>query len=337
MQVAIIGATGAVGREMLKDLSASPHAGRLKRVAAFASSKSAGSRVEFGASTLVVEEFSVSKLKGFDYALMSAGGAFSREFAELIVSQGTTVIDNSSAWRMNPKYPLVVPEVNGDILKTVKKPTLVANPNCSTIQLVCALKPLADAFGLKGVNVATYQSVSGTGNKGIAELGEQVEKHLRFQPIEAKVYRQPIAFNVLPAIDVIDSAGHCFEEEKMVRETRRILDHASLDILATTARVPTIHCHCEAVTVDLGRDVTVPEVLECFKSGKGLVVYESAGHETFPTPRSVVGDHRVHISRVRLPLEASRSSKVQFWIVADNLKKGASTNAVQILDQFESR
>ena len=298
-----------------------------------ASPRSAGEKITFRGKNIEVRVYDLPSLKGVKYAMMSAGGKFSKEHTPSIVEQGTTVIDNSSAWRMHQDVLLVVPEVNGGVLKKVgNRPTIIANPNCSTIQLVVALKPFQDSIGIDMVQVSTYQSVSGTGQKGIKELGDQVSAHLRFAEPEPRVYAQPIAFNVLPAIDVLDAYGHCFEEEKMVRETRKILDLKTLDILATTARVPTFNCHCESVAVKLKKPISREAALKLFRESKGITLVEDNDHAAFSTPRNVVGEASVFINRVRLPLDQQESNWVQFWIVADNLKKGAATNAVQILE-----
>ncbi len=329
MKVAIVGATGAVGREMLRDLEES----KLKdiQLGVFASARSKGSKVTFRNKTHEVETFSALALKGIPYVLMSAGGGFSREFSQALVAQGSTVIDNSSAFRMDESVALVVPEVNGKILNATK-PQIIANPNCSTIQMVVALKPLADLFGIDMVHVSTYQSVSGTGQKGIAELGAQLEAQMKFQDPEPKVYAQPIAFNLLPGIDVFDDTGHCYEEIKMVKETRKIMGLPGLDVMATTVRVPTFHCHGETVNVRLNREITRDEALAAFRGAKGLVLNEKDDHASQPTPRTATGDQRVFVSRVRLPYGQAKSRWLQFWNVADNLKKGAATNAVQILE-----
>jgi aspartate-semialdehyde dehydrogenase len=332
-RVAIVGATGAVGREMIRDLEASA----LKdiEVRLFASPRSKGAKVLFRGKTHEVEAFSVDALKGIRWVLMSAGGAFSKEHSPALVAGGATVIDNSSAWRMDDAVPLVVPEVNAAALGPAReRPMIVANPNCSTIQMVVALKPLADRFGLEMVQVATYQSVSGTGQKGIAELSGQLEAQMKFQDPVVSAYAQPIAFNLLPGIDVFDAAGHCNEEVKMVRESRKILGLPGLDVLASTVRVPTFHCHGEMVNARLTRSVTRTEVLNALRDAPGLVLNETDDHKAQPTPRAVTGDPRVFVSRVRLPYGQTSSPWVQFWNVADNLKKGAATNAVQILEKL---
>jgi aspartate-semialdehyde dehydrogenase len=330
MKVAIIGATGAVGREMVKDLEDSSV--KDIELTLYASPRSAGAKIPFRNKTHDVKAFSVEALAGTKYALMSAGGAFSREFSRALVAQGTTVIDNSSAFRMADDVLLVVPEVNAHVLKRDAKPQIIANPNCSTIQMVVALKPLQDQFGIELVNVSTYQSVSGTGQKGISELAAQLEARFKFQEVTPKVYAQEIAFNLLPGIDVFDEQGHCFEEVKMVKETRKIMELPGLEILAQTVRVPTFNCHGEAVTVRLKRAVTRAEALKAFAGAKGVVLNTVDDHKSQPTPLTTAGDQRVFVSRVRLAHGASSSAWLQFWNVADNLKKGAASNAVQILE-----
>jgi aspartate-semialdehyde dehydrogenase len=332
MKIAIIGATGAVGREMVADLEESSIQSIV--LGLFASQRSAGEMISFRGKAHEVKAFELNALRGFDYCLMSAGGAFSRQNARAIADLGVTVVDNSSAWRMVDGILLVVPEVNGHLLKNLPKGSIIANPNCSTIQMVVALKPLYDAFGIDQVHVSTYQSVSGTGQKGIRELSSQVEAALKFSDQKPQVYAQPIAFNVLPAIDVLDGSGHCFEEEKMVRETRKIFGQSDLEILATTVRVPVYHCHCESVAVRLSRDVSRAELLDKMSAFAGLTVHAMDDHAAFPTPRTVAGDRSVHVARVRTPIDRGRSNWAQFWIVADNLKKGAATNAVQILESI---
>ena len=329
MKVAIIGATGAVGREMVSDLESCD----IKdiEVGFFASERSAGEQIQFRGKMREVKAFRPERVAGFDFCLMSAGGAFSRQNAKSIAELGVTVIDNSSAWRMVDEVPLVVPEVNGEILRGLSRGSIIANPNCSTIQMVVALKPLLDRFGIEQVHVSTYQSVSGTGQKGIRELSSQVEASFKFADKAPEVYAQPIAFNVLPAIDVLDGSGHCFEEEKMVRETRKIFGMPNLDVLATTVRVPVYHCHSESVAVKLRDTVSRKEVVECMSQFAGVTMHLDDDHAKFPTPRGVAGSPGVHVARIRLPLGCERSQWVQFWVVADNLKKGAATNAVQIL------
>ena len=329
INIAVIGATGAVGREMLAELEDSHF--KDINLGLFASPRSAGDTMTFRDKTYEVAAFSLAGVKGYENCLMSAGGAFSRQHSKAIAEQGATVIDNSSAWRMTDGIPLVVPEVNAEALNNWKT-GIIANPNCSTIQLVVPLKALHDAFGIEQVNVSTYQSVSGTGQKGVKELSTQMEAQYKFGEVKAEVYAQPIAFNVLPAIDVLDANAHCFEEEKMVRETRKILTLPQLDVMATTVRVPVFHCHCESVTVRLNKKVNRAEALEVLSKMKGIKLHTENNHAAFPTPRSVAGERDIHVARVRTPIDQERSNYLQFWVVADNLKKGAATNAVQILE-----
>lgn len=334
MKVAVIGATGAVGREMISDLEDSSLD---IEVVPLASARSEGAVVEFRGKVVKVRSFSLAGVKDCEFALLSAGGDFSRANAIGIAGAGPVVIDNSSAWRMDPDVPLVVPEVNsGELAAGRPGKGIVANPNCSTIQLVVPLAILKNAFGIQQVHVATYQSVSGTGQKGIAELAQQVQGHFTFKEPAPQVYRQPVAFNLLPAIDRIDTQGHCFEEEKVIRETRRILGMPALDVFATTVRTPTFHCHGEAVSVRLSRKVKLDEAKSVFRDAAGIHFVDTDDIGEMPTPRKVAGDRGVWVSRVRLPLDAVESDWLQFWVIADNLKKGAATNAVQILERLAS-
>ena len=312
--VGVIGATGAVGRTMLEQLLANG----FTRLTAFASRRSAGQQLTIADRQLTVQEFSPEACAKIDYLLVSAGGDFARAHLKHLATT-SVCIDNSSAFRMADDVPLVVPEVNCSILD-VSKP-IIANPNCSTIQLVVPLFYLAKEFVLKRVTVATYQSVSGAGQRGIEELttGKQ------------QTFAQPIANNILPAIDRFDETGHCFEEIKMVQETRKILDLPQLPVQATTVRVPVVYGHSEAVTIDLGCSVSKDQVIDCLKGQLGLQVVDCQDHATLPTPLTVAGSDDIYVTRIRLPHGEQRSSIVQLFIIADNLRKGAATNAVQIL------
>lgn len=334
MKVAIIGATGAVGREMVEDLAESSLKGI--EVGFFASARSEGQSIEFRGTRQAVKAFQVESLRGYDFALMSAGGSFSKEFSPKLAEIGVTVIDNSSAWRQDKDVALVVPEVNASMLDTYKG-RIIANPNCSTIQMVVALNPLQKAFGLEMVQVSTYQSVSGTGQKGISELADQVHGHLKFEELQPKVYAQPIVFNLLPGIGPIDSEGHCEEEIKMVKETQKILSLPKLEVLASTIRVPVFSCHSETISVRLSRDVTRNEVYQALTGAPGLDFYTGDDYAEMPTPKKVAGQRGSYVARVRLPYGTERSRWVQFWNVADNLKKGAATNAVQILEYLATK
>lgn len=336
LKVAVVGATGAVGREMLADLEAS-RLGPDVELTLWASPRSAGTKIVWRDKAREVRAFSLQALQeaGPEFVLMSAGSAFSREWAKALAALPSVVIDNSSAWRRDLEVPLVVPEVNRDALSGLRdfgRGGIVANPNCSTIQCVVALKPLHDAFGIHEVHVASYQSVSGAGQRGIEELGRQMEAQLRFGDLKSEVFPAPIAMNILPAIGTIDDAGHCEEESKIVFETRRLLGLPDLAVFATTVRVPTLIGHGEAVHVRLGRKVTRDIVRGVMMEGEGLRLVLWDDLKQLPTPRSVAGDREVSVARVRLPMGAQESSWVQFWCIADNLKKGAATNAVQILE-----
>lgn len=331
MKIAIIGATGAVGREMLADLELCEAAAHWQ-LQLFASPRSAGMQLSYRGRSLTVQAFSLDAVAGCAFILMSAGSVFSRTYAQALVAQGAVVIDNSSAWRTDPEIPLVVPEVNGArLLQGFGKRGIIANPNCSTIQLVVALEPLRRHFGLRHVSVATYQSVSGTGHKGLATLREQAQAFLQGKTLTATVYPQPIAFNALPAIGAFSEGGPCEEEDKMVRETRKILNLPELPVLATTVRVPVFHCHGEAVFVQLQQEVGLAEVAALLQASPGLQLVAGSEAESLPTALRCAGKREVFIARLRLGSEAARSEWLQFWNVADNLKKGAATNAVQIL------
>jgi aspartate-semialdehyde dehydrogenase len=333
-KVAIIGATGAVGREMISELEDS--AMKNIEVGMFASPRSEGQTVEFRKQKYRVKAFSEEALKGYDYALMSAGGDFSKKYSKQLAEQGAIVIDNSSAWRMDPQYPLVVPEVNAHALNRDDL-SIIANPNCSTIQMMINLAPLEKDFGIEMVQVSTYQSVSGTGQKGLNELAEQVRKQFNMEEMTPNVYPQAIAFNVLPAIGPTDDAGHAEEEVKMIRETHKILENDSIEVLATTVRVPVFSCHSESIVVKLKNAVSRDEVLASLDKQEGLVLVDTENQAEFPTPLNVAGKKETYVTRVRLPygLDASGKSQwVQMWNVADNLKKGAATNAVQILEKL---
>lgn len=333
-KIAIIGATGAVGREMISELEDSKVENI--EVGMFASPRSEGQTVEFRKKKYRVSAFSLEAVKGYDYALMSAGGGFSKQYSKQLAEQGTVVIDNSSAWRMDPELPLVVPEVNAHALQRDDL-SIIANPNCSTIQMMVNLAPLEKDFGLDMVQVSTYQSVSGTGQKGLNELAEQVRGQFNMAELTPDVYPQAIAFNVLPAIGPIDESGHAEEEVKMIRETQKILENDSIDVMATTVRVPVFSCHSESIVVKLNKAVSRDEVLASLGKQEGLVLVDTDNQSEYPTPLNVAGKRETFVTRVRLPYGVDKDGKsqwVQMWNVADNLKKGAATNAVQILEKL---
>ncbi len=328
--VAVIGATGAVGREMVVDLQ-DMLPSRDWNISLFASEKSRGTKIKFHDRELSVDSYQSEKLKNFNYILMSAGGDFSRQESSKLTAQGSFVIDNSSAFRMNDDVALVVPELNGALLKKMNKPQIIANPNCSTIQLVLSLKPLIENFGIEHVVVTTLQSVSGAGQKGIDELENQMKDFHDRKKIEIKKFDHQILLNLLTAIDKIDDAGTAFEEKKIISETKKITGMTDLDIEATTSRVPVLFCHSESVWVKLKKEISLEEALQAFKNEKSLVLESSCDPKKFPTPQQVEKKRDVYISRVRLPLGKKKSNIVQYWNIADNLKVGAATNAVKIL------
>ena len=330
MRIAVIGATGAVGREIVSDLSES----KLENceLVPFASPRSAGEVLSFHDKSVIVKAFHLAEVRKCDYVLMSAGGTFSRENAKSICAEGgPIVIDNSSAWRMEKDIPLVIPEVNGDVLENFTG-GIIANPNCALIQLAVCLKPLRDAFGLEFVQVATFQSVSGSGQKGIKELSTQMEAHMKFEDVQAQIYDHPIAFNIIPYIGPIAESGYCEEELKIIEELRKVLKQPELPIMPTTVRVPVYNCHSEAVSVQLGEAVSLDELRKVLREAKAPIYIPDDQKLDFPTPRSVAGRKEVFICRLRLLNGQKRAKWLQFWTVADNLKKGAATNAVQILE-----
>lgn len=333
MRVAVIGATGAVGREMLNELE---DCSMPIELVALASPRSEGTSLEFKGQYHVVKAFALEHVKGCQFALMSAGGDFSKRHALSISELGVTVIDNSSAWRMKSDVPLIVPEVNKEQLNR-SNAKIIANPNCSTIQMLVPLAPLAKKWGLSMVQVATYQSVSGTGQQGIDELSLQVRDSFNLKEPTASVYSQPIAFNILPAIGSIGEDGYCEEEIKMIHETKKILNDPQLEVLATTARVPVFTCHSEAVTIKLKSPVTKAEVEDLWVNSPSISYAGTSELSDLPTSLSVAGSKDVSVSRLRLLSGQDRSEWLQFWITADNLKKGAATNAVQIMEHMCSK
>jgi aspartate-semialdehyde dehydrogenase len=300
----------------------------VRELRAFASARSAGREVACGDVRVAVRELDAAAFAGVDLALFSAGAERSRTFAPAAVRAGAVVVDNSSAFRLDPGVPLVVPEVNA--AAALGHRGLVANPNCSTIQMVVALRPIRDLFGLRRVVVATYQSVSGTGARAMRELERTTREHLAGAPETHAVYPHPIAFNCLPHIDVFDADGHTREERKMRDETRKILDDPNLPVFATCVRVPVFRGHSEAVVVETERPVDAALLGHTLHAAPGLVLHESAA--SYPLPRQVAGRDEVFVGRLRLHAEDPRA--LSLWIVADNLRKGAATNAVQIAEHL---
>ncbi|WP_431856661.1 aspartate-semialdehyde dehydrogenase [Azospirillum sp.] len=327
-RVAVVGATGNVGREMLATLAARNFPA--DEVVALASEKSVGREVSFGDTDILkVRDLAKFDFAGTDIVLSSPGSKVSAQFAPKAAAAGAVVIDNTSYWRMDPDVPLVVPEVNPQALGGWRKKGIVANPNCSTIQLVTALKPLHDIATITRVVVATYQSVSGAGKEAMDELFAQTRAIYVADPIEEKVFPKQIAFNVIPQIDVFMDDGSTKEEWKMVVETKKILD-PKIRVVATCVRVPVFIGHSEAVTVEFADPISADEARRALRKAPGVTVMDRHEPGGYITPVEVAGDDPVFVSRLRE--DPTVDNGLSFWCVADNLRKGAALNAVQIAE-----
>jgi len=323
MRVAIVGATGEVGRTFLKVLEEREFP--VDELYLYASEKSEGAELTFRGEKFKVRALNKeTSFRGIDIALFSAGSSISKEYAPRFVKDGAVVIDNSSAWRLDPDVPLVVPEVNPEDVENRKG--IIANPNCSTIQMVVALKPIYDAVGISAIVVATYQSVSGAGAKAIRELEEQTRAWCQDKQMEVKNLPRRIAFNVIPQIDVFTENGYTKEEMKMLNETRKIMHDPNIKVSATTVRVPVFYGHSEAISVKLNRPLEPEDAMELLRKAKGVVLVE----EGYPTPIDVAGRDEVFVGRIRKDLVFEPG--LSMWVVADNIRKGAATNAVQIAE-----
>jgi len=331
-KVAVVGATGNVGREMLGILAERNFPA--DEVVALASRRSLGVECSFGDKTLKVKALDHFDFSDVDICLMSAGGAVSKEWSPKIAAQGAVVIDNSSAWRMDPDVPLIVPEVNADAVSGFTKKNIIANPNCSTAQLVVALKPLHDKAKIKRVVVATYQSVSGAGKDAMDELFSQSKAVFTLDEVEAKKFSKRIAFNVIPHIDVFMEDGYTKEEWKMVVETKKILD-PKIKLTATCVRVPVFVGHSEAVDIEFEQPITADEAREILRSAPGCIVIDKHDAGGYVTPYECVGEDATYISRIRE--DATIENGLQLWVVSDNLRKGAALNAVQIAECLINR
>lgn len=329
MRVAVVGATGNVGREMLKTLAERRFP--VSKVHAVASKRSAGRKVSFGENdVLTVEDLETFDFSTCDIGLFSPGGKVSAEYAPKAAAAGCVVIDNTSHFRMDPDIPLVVPEVNPEALKDYKKKNIIANPNCSTIQMVVALKPLHDLATIKRVVVSTYQSVSGAGRPAMDALFSQSRSVLTHQPIEVEPFFKRIAFNVIPQIDVFMDDGFTKEEWKMRVETQKILD-PRIEVVATCVRVPVFVGHAEAVSVEFERPMNPDTARRILKNAPGVLVVDTLDPEDgFITPIDCAGEDAVYVSRIRR--DPSIPNGLMLWIVADNVRKGAALNSVQIAE-----
>jgi aspartate-semialdehyde dehydrogenase len=331
-KVAVVGATGNVGREMLNILE--ERGFPVAEIVALASRRSQGTEVSYGDRTLKVKALDTYDFSDTDICIMSAGGNVSKEWSPKIGRQGCVVIDNSSAFRYDLDVPLIVPEVNPDAITQFSKKNIIANPNCSTAQLVVALKPLHDVATIKRIVVATYQSVSGAGKEGMDELFEQTRAVFVADPISAKKFTKRIAFNVIPHIDVFMDDGSTKEEWKMVAETKKILD-PKIKLTATCVRVPVFIGHSEAVNIEFEKPITADEAREILREAPGCLVVDKRENGGYITPLESAGEDSTYISRIRE--DSTIDNGLNMWIVSDNLRKGAALNAVQIAELLVER
>ena len=327
--VAIAGATGAVGAEFLKLLEARDFP--MKSLRLLASSRSAGSKLKFRGENLEVEELTPKSFKGIDIAFFSAGGSRSKEFVPHAVDSGAVVIDNSSAFRMDEKVPLVVPEINPK--QAFEHQGLIANPNCSTIQMVVALNPIHRAANIQRVVVSTYQAVSGAGASAMEELKQQLRAWANDEPMKQEVFPTQIAFNLFPHIDVFQDNGYTKEEMKMVHETRKIMNAPNMQISATCVRVPVLRAHSEAVWVETEKPLSESEARELFEKEPGIVVQDERESGGYPTPWHITETQETYVGRIRKDI--SHPNGLTFWVVADQLFKGAALNAIQIAEVLQ--
>ena len=319
-KIAVVGATGMVGRTFLKVLE---EYNLDADYALFASARSAGKELDFMGRKYTVRELCETSFdEGFDIALFSAGGSTSEKFAPIAASHGCVVIDNSSAWRMDDEVPLVVPEVNPEKIAEYKNKGIIANPNCSTIQAMVALKPLDDKYGIKRVVYSTYQAVSGAGLGGYNDLKNGINGEA------PKKFPYPIFSNCLPHIDVFTESGYTKEEIKMINETRKILGHPDMRVTATTVRVPVFDCHSESINIELEKPFEVEDVKKLLSESEGIILQDDPKNNVYPMAVTAKGTNEVYVGRIRR--DDSVENGLNIWVVADNIRKGAATNAVQI-------
>lgn len=328
--VAVVGATGAVGQKMIETLERRNFP--INEIKLLASSNSAGKTLTYKDDLVVVEELTESSFENIDIALFSAGGSISAKYAPYAVKSGAVVIDNTSYFRMDESVPLVVPEVNPEDI--FKHNGIIANPNCSTIQMVLALKPIIDHYGLNRVVVSTYQAVSGTGKKAIDELKEQSSAFLNKEKYSAKVYPHPISFNVIPQIDLFEDNGFTKEEMKMINETRKIMHNEQIEVNATCVRIPVFVGHSESIYIETEKEINVDELRHLWNQFDGLKVIDDPEESMYPMPRNSEGIFDTMVGRLRRDIY--KSNAASFWVVSDNLLKGASLNAVQIAEKLIS-
>lgn len=328
LNIAVVGATGAVGNQMIRCLEERRFP--VKSIKLLASSRSKGRKIRFKGDDIEVQELTEKVFKGFDIALFSAGGGTSKKFAPVAAENDCIVVDNSSTWRMDPDVPLVVPEVNPHAISGYAKKGIIANPNCSTIQMVVPLHTINQVFGIKRVVVSTYQAVSGTGKKAIDELLDQTRSMLNFLETKNRIYPHRIAFNCLPHIDVFLDNGYTKEEMKMVHETRKILEEPEMAVTATTVRVPVIYGHSESVNVETLKPITASAFKALLKNTPGVEVVDDPDKNSYPLAIHAAGRDSILVGRIRN--DESVPNGINMWVVADNIRKGAATNAVQIAE-----
>lgn len=319
-KLAVVGATGLVGRTVLKILEEENLP--ISNYSFFASAKSAGKKLDFMGDTYIVQELNEHSFdEGFDFAIFSAGGETAKKYAPIATSKGCIVVDNSNAFRMDKNVPLIVPEVNSEEIKN--NHGIIANPNCSTIQAVVALKPLDEKYNIKRIVYSTYQAVSGAGQKGINDFINGISGE------EPKKFPYPIFNNCLPHIDVFLENGYTKEEEKMINETRKILKKPNLSITATAVRVPVLNCHGESINIEFEKEFDLVELTNTLKNAPGIIVQDDILNEIYPLQTKVSGTNNIYVGRIRR--DYSIKSGLNLWVVADNIRKGAAYNAIQIV------
>jgi aspartate-semialdehyde dehydrogenase len=324
--VAVVGATGAVGNEMIEVLE--EHQFPVAELRLLASERSAGEKLKFKGKEIPVQVLDENSFKGVDIALFSAGGSVSERFAPIAWKSGTVVVDNTSAFRMSPEVPLVVPEVNPEDIAQYKNKGIIANPNCSTIQMMVALKPIQNAVGIKRIVVSTYQATSGAGKRAMDELAKQTTDLFNSREIEKKKFPHQIAFNCLPHIDVFLDNGYTKEEMKMVNETKKIMHDDTIAVTATCVRVPVFGGHSESVNVETKKKLSAHEARKLLEKAPGVKVVDNPAKNEYPLAIHCVGKDEVFVGRIRE--DESIANGLNFWVVSDNIRKGAATNAVQI-------
>jgi aspartate-semialdehyde dehydrogenase len=334
LNIGVVGATGIVGQEFIKILEERKFS--IQELRAFAGQKSEGTSIKFRGQNISVQTLSENCFKGLDVVFFSAGNPISKEWAPKAVNQGAFAIDNSSAFRMNPEVELVVPEVNGHLLPAATKPSLIANPNCSTIQLVAVLQPLQKAFGISQVKVSSYQAVSGAGRDAIEELKTQSREVLNnstaFSDLKPQFLPHPIAFNVIPQIGDIGETGFSEEELKIMNETKKIMDLPNLKISATAVRVPSLNAHCEAVWVTLDKTINYEDLVRTLRPAAGIEITDDPSSNSYPMAITASGKDPVYVGRIRRDPDEPRTWLL--WIAADNVRKGAALNGIQIAEQI---